>query len=194
MEKITNERWQEAQDKELADHALIVDLEESKRFLNQYFDFFEDSISDIGGKSILEVGAGTYPLSSIAGAAKVVAVEPLYDQFNDDIKKYWKDNNVTPYSLPFEDWESNDSFDEIWFINFLQHTIDPSMCLEKAKKCAKKIRVFEPINTAVDICHPHSLTVDLFKNHFPEANINIYKGGTVTIFHMADCCYFVHEI
>jgi len=33
MEKITNERWQKAQNKELADHALIVNLEESKRFL-----------------------------------------------------------------------------------------------------------------------------------------------------------------
>lgn len=194
MDSITNERWKEAQQKELSDHALVVSLDESKRFLNYYFDFFEDNISDIYGKSILEIGTGSYPLSAIAGASRVVGVEPLYDQFNDEIKKYWKDNNIIPYSQSFEEWESDDFFDEVWFINFLQHTMDPDKCLDKAKRCAKKIRVFEPINTPIDICHPHSLSVDLFVNHFPNAKINIYKGGTIGIFHMADCCYFVYEI
>ena len=61
------------------------------------------------------------------------------------------------------------------------------------KKVAKKVRVFEPINTDINECHPHSLTVDLFKKHFPNTDIKLYVGGTITIFHLADCCYFIAD-
>ena len=193
MEKITENRWQQAQDAELHAHALATNIDEAKRSLNFCFDFFEDNISDIAGKRILEVGCGPYPLAVFAGAESVVGVEPLYNNFTDEIKQYWQDNNITAFTKPFEEWESEEKFDEVWFINFLQHTIDPELCLNKSKNVADKVRVFEPINTEINECHPHSLTVDLFKKHFPEADIKIYIGGTIVIFHLADCCYFVAE-
>ena len=193
MEKITEDRWKEAQRAELDVHALSTNIDEAHRFLNFYFHFFEDSILDISGKKILEVGCGPYPLATFAGASKVVGVEPLYDNFTNEMKKYWEENNVTPFTKPFEDWESDEKFDEVWFINFLQHTLDPELCLEKSKKVAKKVRVFEPINTEINECHPHSLTMDLFKKHFPNTDIKLYAGGTITIFHLADCCYFVAD-
>ena len=129
MEKITEDRWKEAQRAELDVHALSTNIDEAHRFLNFYFHFFEDSILDISGKKILEVGCGPYPLATFAGASKVVGVEPLYDNFTNKMKKYWEENNVTPFTKPFEDWESDEEFDEVWFINFLQHTLDPELCL-----------------------------------------------------------------
>ena len=50
MEKITEDRWKEAQRAELDVHALSTNIDEAHRFLNFYFDFFEDSILDISGK------------------------------------------------------------------------------------------------------------------------------------------------
>lgn len=188
---IDKNAWQNAQDSEFNDHVQNTNVQESLSYFNNYFNLFGDQESCYG-KKILEVGSGVFPLGFFLDWCDLTVVEPLYDKFDNDTKDLWKDKNVKVVPVPFEEMQVGKHYDEVWFINFLQHTIDPQLCLEKVKDIGVKIRVFEPINTPTNLQHPHSLTVKLFEDVYPEAEIKIYTGGSIPSFHTADCCYFVY--
>lgn len=184
-----NEQWQNAQDKEI--NYINTDINNCKKDFDIIFSYFGD-LESLTGKSILEIGSGTYPLSSFVPGAICSAVEPLYDKFSDEVKKYWEENNIKCFNTAFEEAKlPRKKYDEVWFINFLQHTVDIDACVEKAKKVGKVVRVFEPINTTTDELHFHSLTEEFFRKHFPNADIKHYGGGSTANFHTADCVYFV---
>lgn len=189
--KIEKEQWAQAQKSEFDDHVQNTSIEESISYFNNYFHFFGDK-QDCYGKKILEVGSGVFPLGRFLESCQLTVVEPLYEMFDESIKKQWSDENISVVPVPFEEMEMQEPYDEIWFINFLQHTMDPSLCLSKVKESGSKIRVFEPIDTPINLQHPHSLTVNLFKDFYPEADIKVYPGGSMPGFHTASCCYFVY--
>lgn len=188
--KIDKEQWALSQKSEFEDHVQSTNIEESLSYFNNYFYFFGDKQTCID-KKILEVGSGVFPLGRFLDSCKLTVVEPLYDRFDQSIKDQWKDENIKVCPIPFEEMEIREEYDEIWFINFLQHTLDPILCLNKAKDSGSKIRVFEPINTQINLQHPHSLSVEMFSSVYPEADIKIYNGGSMPGFHGASCCYFV---
>ena len=68
---------------------------------------------------------------------------PLMRQYL-TIKAEFPNINWIPSAL--EEWETEMTFDEVWFFNVLQHVIDPKACLEKAGKIAGVVRVFEPVD------------------------------------------------
>jgi hypothetical protein len=188
--EIQKEQWLMSQQSEFDDHVQTTNIGQSLSDFNNYFHFFGDK-EDCINKKILEVGSGVFPLGRFLESCDLTVVEPLYDRFDEGIKEQWKQENIQVFSDPFEEMEIVEDYDEIWFINFLQHTINPTLCLNKAKESGAKIRVFEPINTAINLQHPHSLTVELFSNIYPEADIKVYHGGSMPGFHTASCCYFV---
>ena len=59
-------------------------------------------------------------------------------------------------------------FDEAWIYNCLQHTEDPEKIIQNAKKIAKVVRIFEWIDTGVNVGHIQNLT---------EADLNKWLGG-----------------
>lgn len=186
---MTNEAWQNAQLKEI--NYANIDPENARKDVNIIFDYFGDRES-LSGKHILEVGCGTYPLSSFIDGVTITGVEPLFDNFSDEVKQYWNDKNIKVVSQAFEDFKApRKKYDEVWFFNFLQHTPNLVECVEKAKKVAKKVRVFEPINTAIDELHFNNLTIDFFREQFPTTEIKVYTGGSQPNFHTADCVYFL---
>ena len=186
---MTAQNWENAQSKEI--NHINTDIDICRYALDVIFNYFGDRES-IANKTIVEVGCGTYPFASFINGAKVTGVEPLFDKFSDDVKNYWKENNINVVTEPFEDIKvPRKKYDEVWFFNFLQHTSDIVACVEKAKKIAKRVRVFEPINVPTDEMHLHTLTVEFFKEHFPTSEIHVYSGGSTPNFHTADCVYFV---
>lgn len=188
--KIEKDQWLLSQQSEFDDHVQTTNINESIAYFNNYFYFFGDK-DECTNKKILEVGSGVFPLGRFLDSCDLTVVEPLYEKFDDSIKEEWNKENIKVFSIPFEEVKIKENYDEIWFINFLQHTIDPILCLQKAKDSGAKVRVFEPINTAINTQHPHSLTVEMFASVYPEADIKVYKGGSMPGFHSASCCYFV---
>ena len=186
--KIERERWLQAQTQEI--HHAIYDLNQLEQSINYYFNYFGDT-HKIHGLKVAEIGCSTFPMASFFPDMQITGVDPLFNQFNDQVKFYWKTHQITAVSEAFEDWKTDEQFDEVWFINCLQHVIDPDLCLIKAKSLGKRVRVFEPINWPVDNMHPHTFTIDYFKNFFPDSDIKFYQGGTIPAFHFADCAYFV---
>lgn len=49
-------------------------------------------------------------------------------------------------------------YDEVWIYNCLQHTEDPELIIQNAKRAAKTIRIFEWLDTPPEIGHPQTLT------------------------------------
>ena len=176
--------WTAAQAKEI-NHAATAEVSRINYVpLLHYFGVTPEYFAD---KSILEIGGGNYPIcGNLPAFRHAVNIEPLWDQYHDKSDR----TEVENVPLPFEDYEPTETFDEVWFFNILQHTIDPHALLEKAKRCARLIRVFEPIDCPVDAMHLHVLTWDMFSRAFPTAELKRYKGGTIHRFHGADCCYF----
>jgi hypothetical protein len=194
-ESISQERWEQAQMGEESFFQPNYESEDVYKntasiILENYFNI--NLQTDLVGKKILECGGGCYPASYFCtGLKKVVNVEPLYDKFPDIVKQKLLSKKIESVSIPFEDYTTKIKFDEVWFFNVLQHVRDPIMQIENAKKIAKIIRVFEPINTAINNEHPHSFNLEFFENQFSNTKIEIYKGGTMDKFHQADCVYFV---
>jgi hypothetical protein len=49
-------------------------------------------------------------------------------------------------------------YDEVWIYNCLQHTQDPELIIQNAKKAGKRLRIFEWLDTPQEIGHPQIIT------------------------------------
>ena len=189
-----NEAWTAAQHKELEheDTASAASSLLNYRTIVQGHFGLDDSF--FAGKTILEVGCGPWPLSiHVPDCLAAVIVEPLWERFSRKAEIF------PPWSavpVAFEDFakERMPRFDEVWLFNFLQHVAsDPRSILRAAARLGGTLRVFEPVDTPVDTMHLHSLSVAMFREVFPAAQIGRYRGGAVRGFHTADCAYFSVE-
>ena len=191
---INRERWNVAQSVEIVHTNSPGGLnpENTKHALEVFMKYFEVNLESFRGKTILEIGGSNYPISAHAiGFKKAINIEPLYEQFSEESKLWIKEKGVQVIPLPFEDFETNELFDEVWFFNVLQHVMaNPRELLQKAKRLGKIIRVFEPINTGTNISHPWEITQQMLKEVFPNEDIKIYRGGSAVGFHGHDCAYF----
>ena len=186
---MNSEQWQVAQDHEI--QFLCNETIVAKNYQITLIDFFKLPEDFFINKTILEVGGGDYPICGcIPHFKRAINIEPLWNKFSEDRKKWTNSKGIESIGIPFEDYEPKEIFDEIFFFNTLQHVDNPILLLEKAKKCGKIIRVFEPINWPTCAFHLHMLTIELFRSVFPDANINIYKGGSFPNWHESDCVWF----
>ena len=190
---VNDHRWDQAQYEEGVDY----DTDSYENYLNSHKiilqDFFNiDMDNDLVGKKVVESGGGCYPyVYSCKGLSRAVNIEPLFSQFPDQVKQRVEvDAGIECLSIPFESFEPEEKFDEAWFFNVLMHVKDPYDQLEKAQQIANTVRVFEPVNTAINIEHPHCFTHAWFEAQFPDTEIKRYVGGTVPGFHGANCSYF----
>lgn len=191
--QITEERWKQAQQGELYHYQYQYNNEETyeRSALIILQDHFKVNVkTNLIGKKILESGGGCYPASYFCeGLNKAVNIEPLCDQFPEEIKSKLLSKNIECVSTSFEEYKTRIKFDEVWFFNVLQHVKDPVLQIENAKKIAKIIRVFEPLDTAINNEHPHSFNFDFFVHNFPDVEVEKYNGGSISGFHQASCAY-----
>lgn len=191
VEIISEKRWNEAQLGEV--HHYDYGNEENYKnsayiILRDYFQINPEK--DLINKKILESGGGCYPAVYFCkGLKKAVNVEPLYNQFPKDIQLKLTDAHIECVSVGFEDYKTQSEFDEVWFFNVLQHVRDPYLQIQNAKKIASTIRVFEPINTQINNEHPHTFSIEFFKDQFPDTEVKLYRGGSSSGFHGANCAY-----
>jgi hypothetical protein len=195
VESISQERWDSAQRGEVDhyDYGNEANYKNSSSIiLKEHFNI--DPEKDLVGKKILESGGGCYPsIYFCKGLKKAVNIEPLYDQFPENVKQRLVQNGIETLSIPFENYSTRTKFDEVWFFNVLTHVMNPELQLEIAKKVAKTVRVFEPIDTAVNNEHPHTLTYEFFEKVFPDIEVKIYNGGSRSGFHQANCVYLTYN-
>ena len=123
---------------------------------------------DVFGKSILDIGGGpTSMLLKCNNLAKGKVVDPIkYPNWT--MLRYLEKNIEVEVELGENLNELNDSWDEVWIYNCLQHTKDPKKIIQKAIKSSKVLRFFEWIDIPAHDGHPHELT---------EKNLNEWIGS-----------------
>lgn len=193
MQKISLERWQQAQQAEREFHDGQTYEDGRSHYADsyrQYFDYVGITPDNIAGKSIMEVGCADFPaLSYIDGYLVGFIVEPIASPYlekcvSENPHLILLKNTVEDIKLPI--------VTEVWIFNVMQHIIDPLLFISKLKESANVIRYFEPINTELNVCHPHAYTLEFFKEHFGDAKHYPFNNDAVN-FHQHECAYGVWE-
>jgi hypothetical protein len=109
--------------------------------------------------SVIDIGGGpSSMLLKCYGLTKGLVCDPLdYPYWT---KLRYRDKNIDTYVMRGEDLDEL-GWDEAWIYNCLQHTDEPELIISNAKRAAKKLRIFEWVNTPPDHMHPRVLTKDL---------------------------------
>ncbi len=166
-------RWSKAQDWETHWWGSCVNTygEEEKQltYANRMgLPFFHNRKSpyniDVKGKSIVDLGGGpTSLLLKCVNLSHGVVVDPLpvpswvIDRYEANGIEYMEEKaEDTPSIL-----ESTNEFDEAWIYNCLQHTEDPGLIVSSVKSAVRIIRIFEWLDTSVNIGHPHAFTSEV---------------------------------
>ena len=74
----------------------------------------------------------------------------------------------------------------------MQHVKNPDVLIEKAKKYAKVIRFFEPIDCPTNLEHPFTFSADDYRKYFGDS-VKIYSSIGEPNFHGATCVYGVYN-
>lgn len=128
---------------------------------------------NLEGKNILDIGGGAYSLllKCLNIGSYTTVIDPLMNKHPDWVRERYECLGVTPLAMKGEDVDEafqDVTFDEVWMYNVLEHVEDPEKIVKNAKKLGKIIRIFEWVDTRVNIGHIHSLS---------EENLNKWLGG-----------------
>jgi 2-polyprenyl-3-methyl-5-hydroxy-6-metoxy-1,4-benzoquinol methylase len=202
MEVIVNE-WKDAQkwETEWWDNCINTYGEEEKQLLyakRMGLRFFHNKKSpyniDMHGKTVLDLGGG--PVSLMLKCTNLmlgVVVDPILEHVPSWVNDRYLYAGFMGFDMAAEDFSLNvqeqdfEPFDEVWIYNVLQHTIKPRKVIKVARKCGKLIRIFEWLDTAPNVGHPHMLT---------ERKLNMWlkgEGKVENLTGQANCvgaCYY----
>lgn len=188
---ISIENWSIAQTEEIKHH-ICHSLEYSDKFYGKmyeyYFKYLDINNEDLKGKTILEIGPArmsallyckNYGDSHIVEPIKYEGVDCFY--------------SGTSINFIRESYETCDSpvVDEIWLLNVMQHIMDPDIFIEKAKKSAKVIKFFEPIDEKITLYHPHTYSKEDYESYFGDC-VKLYSEK-ISEFHTAKCVYGIYN-
>jgi len=124
---------------------------------------------DMRDRRILDIGGGPASLLLKCVNVKGFVVDPILQYVPNWVKLRYSEAGIGFVEGPGEnglEWETR--FDEVWLYNVLQHTEDPEAIIVNARASGDVIRIFEWIDTPVNIGHIHTLT---------EEKLNEWLGG-----------------
>ena len=191
MNAITKERWLQAQAEEVKHHNYFG-VEGFNRWKNTYENNFRylNIDKDCGGKKIMEIGCGFWPALIYCENYSAIIVEPLLKIEGHNSLHLLKEGGRV-FARPVEEIDLPKT-DEIWLFNVMQHIIDPELFVSKCKASASIIRFFEPIDYPVSDIHPHTYSLNDFKNWFGDC-VQFYNETNIPNFHDGPCAYGVWE-
>jgi 2-polyprenyl-3-methyl-5-hydroxy-6-metoxy-1,4-benzoquinol methylase len=109
-------------------------------------------------QKIIDIGGG--PVSMLLKMAdQEFKFSKVYDPstYPEWTIKRYQDNGIAYVKAGGE--EVNETgYDEVWIYNCLQHTENPELIIQNAKKAGKRLRIFEWLDTPQEIGHPQMIT------------------------------------
>lgn len=111
---------------------------------------------DLEGKSVLDVGGG--PVSLLLKCVNfelATVVDPL--EFPNWVMARYALRGIEFSHKKGENLNA-EGWDEVWLYNVLQHTEDPVQIIKQVLRAGNLVRVFEWLDTAQNVGHPHSFT------------------------------------
>lgn len=188
---ISQERWKDAQIGEKQFHDMEPLESSYENYKNSYKYYFKylGIDTNLDGKTIIEIGPAKFAgLLYCENYELSYIVEPtLYD----GLDPYYEGKNLEFIRELYEDCDSP-MVDEVWIMNLMQHVKDPEALINKAKKFAKVIRFFEPIDLAINREHPFTFSESDFRRYFGDC-VKTYTSIGEPGFHGAKCVYGVYN-
>lgn len=128
-------------------------------------------VYDLAGATVLDIGGGPASmLLKTTNGERMVVVDPCaYPKW---VGRRYREAGIKQHVGPAETFLWERTFDEAWCYNCLQHTVSPRTIIAMAKRQAKRLRIFEWIETETNVGHPHTLHAD---------ELNDWIGGTGTV-------------
>lgn len=130
---------------------------------------------NLNDRSVLDIGGG--PCSLLlkgTNCPRAVVIDPC--EFPEWIDARYNAAGILFLPVPAERMPMflppDKPFTEVWIYNVLQHTMDPKLIIDNAKKLTHMIRLFEWIDTGISPGHLHELH---------ESELNEWLGGTGTV-------------
>ena len=180
--------WNEAQKWEAEWHGTCQNSygEETKQLvyaerigLKLYSDAYSGFNFDGGNKTFLDVGGGPYSLLlKFRNLKRGVVADPcLYPAW---VYQRYQAAGIETWNVPGEKLDLTD-FDEVLMYNVLQHTQEPELVVRNALRAGKILRVFEWLDTDLNVGHLHVLT---------QNNLDRWLGGIGKVETINDrgCC------
>ena len=123
-------------------------------------------VIDLAGRSVLDLGGG--PVSLLLKCVNLGAGCAVVDPcgYPDWVTDRYAAHGIQHYREPGETFDRDESSDEAWIYNVLQHVEDPEAVARVALEHAPVVRVFEWIRTGVSVGHPNDLTAELLDGWF----------------------------
>ena len=114
-------------------------------------------VYDLAGRSVIDLGGGPVSmlLKTVNGGALTVVDPCPYPEW---VAARYEAAGITQVVCEAEGWNDNIKYDEAWCYNVLLHVIDPEQVIATAKRCASVLRIFEWLETEINVGHPHTLT------------------------------------
>lgn len=123
---------------------------------------------DLNGKTILDIGGGAYSLLLKCTNYEdgTTVTDPLMSKYPKWVIDRYNEANIMPLNVAGEDLVGIEGmlhiyWDEVWIYNVLEHTKDPKTVLENALQLGNIVRIFEWLETSLNIGHIHSLKREL---------------------------------
>lgn len=119
---------------------------------------------DMKGRSVVDIGGG--PSSLLLKCVRLddaMVIDPC--PFPEWVEDRYTSAGIRYVIKKGEELGSH-FWDEAWIYNCLQHTEDPSLVAANALATARIVRVFEWVNTRVNVGHPHAFTAEVLDNMF----------------------------
>jgi hypothetical protein len=163
--------------------------EESKQIVYaKYMELNVDEhtvIRGVEGKRILDIGGGpSSMLLKTSKPSRAKVIDPL--KYPTWVYHRYDEANIE-WEIQYgeEIKEPDNSFDEVWIYNVLQHVTSPELIIQNAKRIAPKIRMFEWINIPAYPGHPQELT----KERLDKA---LGVNGKTSVWKNTYCYYVCH--
>jgi hypothetical protein len=184
---ITKERWNQAQVGEKKFHEQEP-MEQSYKHYENTFNYYFKYLGidkDLQGKTVIEIGpARCAGLLYCENFGESYIMEPTVYE---GVQEYYDSKGINIIRELYEDCDSPD-VDEIWMFNLMQHVQDPDALISKAKKHAKVIRFFEPIDLGTNLEHPFTFSEADYRDYFGDC-VKRYESIGEPGFHGANCVY-----
>ncbi|MDF1868265.1 MAG: methyltransferase domain-containing protein [Saprospiraceae bacterium] len=148
-------------------------------------------IHPIKEDKILDVGCGPAGIFIVLPDVEVDAVDPLLDQYEENLPHFNKENypNTIFLTTPFEDLNSAKKYDKIFCLNAINHVSDLKKCFQKLNELlgengtlilsidAHNYSLFKYIFRALpgDILHPHQYDLSEYKDMVSDLGMTIQK-------------------
>jgi hypothetical protein len=183
-------RWEKAQQAEREQHTMSF-VEGTMHYGKAYVNYFRmvGLGNNLHGLNVIEIGPADFPALQHCVNFNGVIIEPMPSEH---LEAVCKEKGITLVTMPFEqvplELVQGEGLREVWLFNVMQHVINPADFIVKVKGVADRVRFFEPINEPITDYHPHTYTLENYKDWFGDC-VNLYAGGTIEGFHEADCAY-----